>query len=101
MATAQQQHNKISLMRVESSLHRLRQQQQNDKEGIISILDTHPKPTSSMNSSFQYPSTRPLPPPPPYGILHISRGASSSCGISSKHDDSRNKWKGKIISLYL
>ena len=67
MATAQQQqqqHNKLALMRVESSLHRLRQHQ--EEIGMRSVTAaTNQLPTSSIRTSFQCPSTHPLPPPPP------------------------------------
>ena len=97
METAQQQHNRISLMRVDSGLEYLKQKQR-EKDGRSLMNSSVSQPTCSFikPTAYVYPTQYAPPLPPPYTNNSISPIHARS-GVPSRRDHPRNGEKGNLI----
>ena len=97
METAQQQHNRISLMRVDSGLEYLRQKQR-EKDGRPLMNSSLSQPTCSFikPTAYVYPTQYAPPLPPPYANNSVIPIQARS-GVPSRRDHPWNVEKGNLI----
>ena len=93
METAQQQHNRISLMRVDSGLEYLRQKQrEKDGRSIINSSVNQPSCSFTKPTAYVYPNQyAPLLPP-----AYTTNPIHAPSGVLNRKDYPRNVEKGNL-----